>query len=513
MKKVYFLIAIKFALVLSNCFFSLESKAQYIPYYRYGEPGQLDYLPLLTGEDIFSTRIRSMDKNLAGIVSDTITDMLWNPARLPLKSFISCQIPNRLLTSLPGPFKSRWGILLEGSYNKSESEYSYPEPSGSYIYTDYLRSRNYNYSRNTYKGALLAAKQFRPNTTIGFRFDYSLKPYKNSEEYVYRYTRESTFNDRVSLSVRESVNEHIIADTVSSYSFSIGALSSIWNSDLEIILGFTSKKVASSLQDMYTNNDHDEYTYTYDSIIRIDTRNYEYERMSDKYDFLNPKIWTLDLRFSKSITPISTFRTVATIYRGSGDSERRRANQYYYYRDQYYSYTSSDTSYIRSDTSETYDEVEYILGGNARILGGFIASGQEFLLSPKISLGVGIKVLYERSEIRLEGTKYETEDTLSSQSAVAEMDIERRAYIYLPLGIEYKPIPEIALRAGFNIYGTYQFSEDQIDGESVGNKKVDGPSHNINIGAGFNWERFNFDVYARDISAIDRWDIEACYTF
>ena len=514
MKKIYFLSAIIITSGLSSYIYASDSKAIYVPLYdSYYITRHRDYISLLKPVDEFSMRIKSMDRNLIGIVSDTITDMLWNPARLPSKSFISCQVPHRLITSFPGPFGSRLGILLEGSYYKSESENRYTEPSGIHIYTDYLRSISDKYSRNTYKGALLGAKQVTPNTCVGLRFDYSFKPYKNSEKYVFRYIRERDFDSHTLLSIREDINEYTKSDTVSSYSFSIGTLSSIWNSDLEIILGFASKKVASPLQDMETNSDYDEYTETYDSIINVDIYNYENQWMLDEYDFLNTKLWTLGFRFSKKITPTSTFRTVATVYRGSGDSQRRRENQDYYYRYRYHSHTDPDTSYIRSDTSETYEEIESILEGDVSILGGFLVLGQEFNFSPKISLGVGIKVSYERSELRLEGTKYEIDDTLTSQSVIDEMDIEKRAYIYLPLGIEYRPIPEIALRAGFSIRGSYQFSEDKINGESTRTKYVNGPYYDISIGAGLNWKRLDFDIYARDISAIRLWDIEVGYSF
>jgi len=514
MKKIYFLSAIIITSWLSSYIYASELNVIFVTLYDgYYKTKQRDYISLLKFEDEFSIRIKSMDRNLVGIVSDTITDMFWNPARLPSKSFISYQIPNRLITSFPGPFGSRWGILLEGSYSKSESENRYTEPSDIYIYTDYLRSRSGSYFRNRYKGALLGAKQITPNTCVGLRLDYSLKPYKESEKRVFRYTRERDFDSRTLLSIREDVDEYTRADTVSSYSFSIGTLSSIWNSDLEIILGFVSKKVAIPLQDMETNSNYNEATEIYDSIIDVDIYNNEYQWMLDEYDFLNPKLWTLGFRFSKKITPTSTFRTVATVYRGSGDSQRRRDNQDYYYRYRYHSHTDPDTSYIRSDTSETYEEIESILEGDVSILGGFLVLGQEFNFSPKISLGVGIKVSYERSELRLEGTKYEIDDTLTSQSVIDEMDIEKRAYIYLPLGIEYKPIPEIVLRAGFSIHGSYQFSEDKINGESFKSKYVKGPFYDISIGAGLNWKQLDFNIYARDISAIRLWDIEVGYSF
>ncbi len=517
MKKIYILITVNFALGLGGHIGAFDLRANsVILYYSYDKTFPLDYVSSLITEDVFSIRIKSMDRNLAGIVSDTIADMFWNPARLPLKSFISYRIPNRLITSFPGPFGSRGGILLEGSYNTSESEYIYPVPSDSYIYTDYLRNRSYSYSRNTYNGALLGAKQITPNTSIGFRFDYLLQPYNNNRNDVLRYTRERVpDNNYKYLYVRENVDEYTMGDTLSSCSFSIGTVSSIWNSDIEIVLGFANNKTAGSIQDTLADIYHDERTYTSDndSVIAIDIYNGEEKQMLDQYDFFNPKFWTLGFRFSKGVTPTSTFRTVATIYRGAGDSERRREDRDYYCRDNYYSYTNPDTSYFRSDTSEAENGVEYILEGDTRVLGGFLSSGQEFNFSPKISLGVGIKVSYEKSEIRLEGTKYETEDTLTSQSFTDEVGIERKAYIYFPLGMEYKPIPEIALRAGFRIHGSYEFSEDKTNGKTFRSKYLNGPSYDINIGAGLNWERFNFDIYTQNISAIESWDIEGCYNF
>jgi len=514
MKKIYFKIAILIILGLSSYIYASELNVIFVTFYDgYYKTKHRDYISILKPEDEFSMRIKSMDRNLIGIVSDTLTDMLWNPARLPSKSFIICQIPDKLITSLPGPFGSRWGLLLEGSYYKSESENRDTEPSDIYIYTDYLKSISSKYSRNTYKGALLGAKQVTPNTSIGLRLNYSLKPYKSSGERVFRYTRERDYGSRELLSIREDVDKYTKADTISSYSFSIGTMSSIWDSELEIILGFASKKVTSPLQDMETNSDYDEATGTYDSIIYVDIHHNESQWISNEYDFLNPKIWTLGFRFSRKLTSTSTFRTVATIYRGSGDAKRRRENQDYCYRYQYYRYTDPDSSYIRGDTTETSEEVESILEGDASILGGFLALGQEYNFSPKITLGVGIKVLYERSELRLEGTKYEVDDTLTSQSDIDEISIERRTYIHLPLGIEYKPIPEIALRTGFSIHGSYQFAEDKINRESTRTKYVNGPYYNISIGVGLNWKRLNFDIYARDISAIKLWDIEVGYSF
>ncbi|OYD15224.1 hypothetical protein CH333_06135 [candidate division WOR-3 bacterium JGI_Cruoil_03_44_89] len=476
------------------------------------------YIPPPKTDDEISMRIRGIGRYLAGIVSDTITDMLWNPARLPSKSFISLRVPNRIITSLPGPLKTRWGILLEGSYHKSENEHrdtepSYHYPYWDYHYTDYLSSGSRYHSNKTYKGALLGSKQVTPNTCIGLRLDYHLNPHKSSGERIYRYTRESKYDGHERLNIRDYIDEHNSADTTSSYSFCIGTLSSIWKSDLEIVLGYKQQKETGKFLNSGTHTNHEEYTSTHDSTTHIDIHNDESEGLANEYDFLNPKIWSLGLRLSRDITPTSTFRTIAVLYSGCGDAQREEKNLDYDYHDYHYSHSDPETSYVYGDTTELYQEDETILDGDASILGGFLALGQEFSVSPQLSAGVGIRISYERSEVKLEGTRDEVYDTLTSHSMLKEKDIVRRTYIYLPVGIEYKPIPEIALRFGVDIYGFYHFSEKNANGWYNRSEYTDGPNYDLSFGAGYKWRRFKFDIYTMDIAAVRSWDIEMGYSF
>lgn len=465
--------------------------------------------------DEISLRIRAVNSHLAGIISDTITDMLWNPARLPSKSFVSFYVPNRIVTSLPGPLKTRWGILLEGSYRESENEYRETKPFyyWDYHYTDYLSSSSSCYSSNTYRGVLLGSKQVNPNTSIGLRLDYSLRPYKSSSNRIYRHTRERNYDSYEWLDSRDDTGERNSADTTSSYSLTIGTLSSIWKSDLEIVLRYRNQKEIGHFLDSRGDSRYEEYTRTSDSTTHTNIHNSKFERLADEYNHLNPQIWSLGLRLSRDITPASTFRTIATFYKGHGDAQRERKNMGYYYRDSYYSYSDPDTSYARGDTSESYREDESVLDGDADILGGFLALGQEFTISPQLSGGIGIRISYERSKVNFEGSKDEVYDTSTSHSMVEEIDIERRTYIYLPMGVEYRPIPEFAIRGGVNLCGSYRFSEESTNGEYNRLKYTKGPDYDLSFGIGYNWRRFKFDIYTMDIAALWSWNIEVGYSF
>ncbi|MCK4330131.1 hypothetical protein KAX02_09840 [candidate division WOR-3 bacterium] len=465
--------------------------------------------------DEISLRIRGINKHLAGIVSDTITDMLWNPARLPSKSFISFRVPNRIVTSLPGPLKTRLGILLEGSYSESENKYREKEPSyyyWDYHYTDYLNSHSSSHSGNTYKGVLLGSKQVNPNTCIGLRLDYSLKPNTSSDDWIYRYTRERNYDSYERLDSRDDIREYNGADTTSSWSLGIGILSSIRKSDVEIVLMYRNQKELGHFLDSRRENGYGEYIRTYDSTTYTDIHNFESERLAEEYDFLNPQIWSLGMRLSRDITPTSTFRTIATLYKGYGDAQRERKNLRYYYEDRYYSYSDPDTFYAHGDTSESYQEDESVLEGDANILGGLLALGQEFSVSPKLSGGVGIRISYEKSEVKLTGTRDEVYDTLTSHSAIEEKSIGRKTYVYLPMGIEYRPIPEIAVRFGISIYGFHHLLEENTSEGYSKSKYTNGPYYNISFGAGYNWKRFKFDIYTMDVAAIKSWEIELCYS-
>jgi len=470
---------------------------------------------LYSGNDEISLRIRSIDSHLAGIVSDTITDMLWNPARMPSKSFISFQVPNRIITLLPGPMKTRWGILLEGSYQESESEHRETGPSHyRYYYTDYLSSISSSYSRKTYKGALLGSKQATPNTCIGLRLDYQLKPYKNSGDRLYRstYYYESNYDSHHQLEIRDAVREYNSADTTSFYSLSVGTHSSIWKSNLEIVLKYGKQKEASHFLDNWRDIRYAKYIRTYDSTTYIDIYNNESEELSDEYNFLNPKIWSLGFRLSRDITPASTFRTIALFYTGWGDAHRKRGNLGYNYRDRYHSYSDPDTFYAYIDTIESYHEDEATLDGDANILGGFLAIGLEFNVSPQFTGGTGIRISYKRNEVKLEGAKKEVNDTLTSHSIVEEKEIKRIAYVYLPLGIEYRPIPEFAIRGGVNLYGFYHFSEENLNGRYNKSKNFSGPNYTLSFGVGYTWRRLKFDIHTMDIAAVKSWNIEVAYS-
>ena len=509
-KKIFIFVFLGTFLLISSPIFSSKLYVKYYVSYDMYYPK-----PYPNNEEI-SLRIRGINRYLAGIVSDTITDMLWNPARLPSVSFVSFQFPNRIITSLPGPLKTRWGILLEGNYYESENVYREKEPPyyyWDYHYTDYLNSHSSSYSGNTYKGVLLGSKQVNPNTCIGLRLDYCLMPYKNSDDWIYRYNRERNYDSYERLDSRDDIREYNGADTTSSWSLGIGILSSIRKSDVEIVLMYRNQKELGHFLDSRRENGYGEYIRTYDSTTYTDIHNFESERLAEEYDFLNPQIWSLGMRLSRDITPTSTFRTIATLYKGYGDAQRERKNLRYYYEDRYYSYSDPDTFYAHGDTSESYQEDESVLEGDANILGGLLALGQEFSVSPKLSGGVGIRISYEKSEVKLTGTRDEVYDTLTSHSAIEEKSIGRKTYVYLPMGIEYRPIPEIAVRFGISIYGFHHLLEENTSEGYSKSKYTNGPNYNISFGAGYNRKRFRFDIYTMDITAIKSWDIELAYIF
>jgi hypothetical protein len=168
---------------------------------------------------------------------------------------------------------------------------------------------------------------------------------------------------------------------------------------------------------------------------------------------------------------------------------------------------------VYTDTIELYHEEEATLNGDANILGGLFALGQEFNVSSKFSGGVGIRISYKRNEVKLEGTKDEVDDTLTSHSMVEEEEIERRTYVYLPLGIEYRPIPEFAIRGGVSLYGFYHFSEENLNGRYNRSERYSGPNYSLSFGAGYNWRRFKFDIYTMHVAEVKSWDIELGYCF
>lgn len=510
MKKILFFVLLGIVMLISPSSFASDVFVSYeslsLPKRVYPEP--------YTKSSEISMRIRGIGAHLSGIVSDTLTDMLWNPSRLPSVSFISFRVPNRIVASLPGPLETRLGILLEGNYSISESKYSDTvPPDHDLYYTDYLRRESRCSSSKKYKGALIGAKQVAPETFIGLRLDYYLEPKESNGDMVYLYAFERLYDSSEDLRNRDDVGEHNSADTTSSYSFSIGLLSSILDSDLEVVLRFREQKEESHFLNWRKGFEHREYTTTYDSIIHVNIDNYESEMLENKYDLVDPETWNLGARLSKDVTDVLTFRSIATFYRVYGDIQSNGENLSYFYGDYYYSYSDPDTFYAYGDTIELYEEGIASLEGEASILGGSLTFGFEFNLSSQLSGGAGIGFSYERDEVELEGSRDETNDTLTSHFTVEEKDIESNAYIYVPIGIEYRPVPEVALRTGLNLYGSYYFLEENIDGKYYMSKSTSGPYYDLSFGAGYNWRHFHFDIYTKDITEVWSWDIELAYIF
>ncbi|MCK4351883.1 hypothetical protein KAW65_00565 [candidate division WOR-3 bacterium] len=461
-----------------------------------------------------SLRIASMGKQLSGIVADPVTDMLWNPARLSPESFLLFQLPNKLFTTFPGPKNTRWGLFLKGDYSSSTSESEdtgLPNPD----YTSYINRSKSENSSKIYKGILLGSSKVSSNTCIGMRFKYESRPSQHISDYYHQSTYEYEYDDGSyrRLQTHESTNKNRRGNTFSSYSLRLGSFSELGNTDLEFFLKFDSQGDTSYNFSSYSSGNYREYERTYDSTTHINIDDDAYERLTDEGNGSKPRIFGCGIKLSRHFSPSSVLRAIGTFHIGSGNAKVDRRDRNYYLHEYSHSYSSPDTSYIIADTSESIDEEQDLLDGSERLIEGSFILGQELLITPQLLVGVGAKVYYYNSELRVEGTRDEIEDTSSSHTNIKEKDIHTDIDIYLPLGIEYKPIKPFSIRFGVTIYGKYDFSDRKTDGHYHSSKSTSGPDYTLNFGLGYNWRRFNISIYTYDITNIYSWNTEASYDF
>ncbi|MCK4321755.1 hypothetical protein KAX08_04475 [candidate division WOR-3 bacterium] len=481
MKKIYFL----FAVVLS-----LFAKDGYI----------IEY----------SHRIVAMDRDLSLIVKDSLTDMLYNPANLMVRNLLFLRYPYRIGVVSPFPFKMRFGAFLEGFYNKISSSENQSSSSRLY-YDEFFSKRTYIEERKdeNYKGVFLMAKDISPSTSLGIRYTYAINNFikeREIEDTIYYEDNE----DNLRIIKREGYDLYRdnIEDKISSHTIVLGVHTVFSNEiNLECLLGF--KKEEEHF--IYENLDKDFYLYEDWRIYDGDSSYYKRRNVRDNFIDESvssiPIIGNFGIRLFKESEKIRRV-AVCSFSWGEGDEERERSKDRYRL-DERYNSRWNDTTYSSGDTLT--DSIYNLLSvkGDRNIFAISSALGEERKILPNLMVGYGIRLFYIRDESQLEGEKIE-EDTTSIKVTY----IDREAKVSFPIGFEYKPIKEIAIRIGGSIYGVYDFYKEKVGENYESRERIRGPYYRINSGLGFNIkDKLIIDVLAGDLTNIKNWKVELIYNF
>ncbi|MDD2889130.1 MAG: hypothetical protein PHE49_00635 [bacterium] len=363
-------------------------------------------------------------EELNGIVEDKESDILRNPANLNKlnKVQISSSFENYLTRPvfsilLPKKIKSiiGVGIIAEGYKwdNFDTCHYKY-ENGGYYNYEDY------NYG-DSYSGTFIGCLSVSKNIDFGGSYTYgtSYSSYNINNENLYINSDTSVYQWDRNWQV-EGKNQGFIIGSI----FKINSTNSI-----ELVLNSISSN----------KNWNSRWKHKYEDSYY--TGDWESEHLTNKdIDSSNTNTINTMLVLKKVISPTTTFSVIGCVkketYKYQDAEETSVAFQEIYNEELFdSSITNRDTTYHNSN------DVDVSIG-----------IGEEIKPSPKATIGIGAKWIYETySSERISHThRYgivDSTDFVDSSFSVYNYD-DTYWYILGVVGAEYKLIPQFALRGG-----------------------------------------------------------------
>lgn len=458
----------------------------------------------------FSNRIRALDEDLRLIVKDDLTDMLYNPSYVMKRNLLYLRYPYRIGVISPFPLNIRFGAFIDGSFSKNSGSERQISNSSQY-YEEYFYNRISSYERKyeDYKGILIMSKDISINTSLGIKYTYEFNNYRLESESEYtRYLKYFDDNLLIREEDRYGLNKRKSKDRISSHRIALGT-HTVFGDKLNLDCLLELKKEDDKILDESESDDlsDNERWYISDGDSSYYRRREIRDNFGKEYIISTPIVGNFGLRLSKEGKDIRRVG-VCSFFWGKGDEERDIVEDSYFL-SEYYDFFWDDTTYSRGDTLT--DSIYNLLSvkGDRNIFAIMSALGEERKILPNLMLGYGIRLFYIRDESQLEGEKIEVDTT-----SIKVNYIDREAKVSFPIGFEYKPIKEIAIRVGGSIYGLYDFYNERIGDEYNRREIISGPYFRINSGLGFNIkDKFIIDVLARDLTNIGNWKVELRYNF
>jgi len=458
----------------------------------------------------FSNRIGALDEDLRLIVKDELTDMLYNPANVTKKNLLFLRYPYRIGVISPLPFDIRFGAFIDGFFIKnSSSKREISEPHKYYEEYSYNRIGSYERKDEDYKGILIMSKDISINTSFGIKYTYEFSNYRHESENEYtKYLKDIDDNLFIREGDEYGLRKDKFKDKISSHRIALGT-HTVSGDKINLDCIIELKKEDDKNLDEYDSevlSDYEQWFFSdEDSSYR---RNRHIRDNFGKESIIStPIVGNFGIRLSKEGKDIRRVG-VCSFFWGKGDEERDNIEDRYSLNEFYGSYWNN-TTYSRGDTLTDSIYNSLSVKGDRNIFAIMSALGEERKILPNLMLGYGVRLFYIKDESQLEGEKIE-EDTTSIKVTY----IDREAKVSFPIGFEYKPIKEIAIRVGGSIYGLYDFYNERIGDGYNRREIISGPYFRSNSGLGFNIkDKFIIDVLARDLKNIKNWKVELIYNF
>jgi len=457
----------------------------------------------------FSNRIGALDEDLRLIVKDDLTDMLYNPANVMKKNLLFLRYPYRIGVIFPFPLNMRFGAFIDGNVRKSTE--SNKEVINTYPYYDefsYNRINNYEQNNEYYKGILMISKDLSKNISFGINYTYELSKYNREG----RSEKTRYLKDIYDLDIREA-NEYSISDVefkdiISSHRITLGTHFLFGNKiNLDCLIGLKIEDDEILDESEVNSISESEHWFFSDGDSSYSKSRLFRDNFIKESIISTPILGNFGIRFSKDGKDVRRVGVCSFLW-GTGDGERKNIEDRYFL-DEFYRYHRNDTTYSYGDTLTDSIYNSLSVKGDKNIFAISSAVGEERKILPNLIVGYGIRLSYIRNESQLEGAKIEVDTT-----SIKVTYIDRNTTVSFPIGFEYKPINEIAIRIGGSIYGLYDFYNEKVGDDYESWERISGPYFRINSGLGFNIkDKFVIDVLATDLTNVRNWKVELMYNF
>ncbi|MCK4306730.1 hypothetical protein KAW50_00730 [candidate division WOR-3 bacterium] len=461
-------------------------------------------IPVPEAEIYPSLRMECLGRELTGIISDNLTDMLWNPARLPEKNGIAGEFPNRLVCVIPGPLGLRLGVC--GKIKTCGNE-SFRERTSSVYDDEYYSLDKEEWQQEQWRGALLISKKLSDKTTFGIKYKYDNSPYSMKDISV-RNSLDSTSNHYDyyrDIDIREHNYEY--KNSTLAHSITLGWFRNLGkSSSIELISDFQlndeSTNLYSEQEDFDSTVRISQYSPTSGHVSMSARTNNSFTK---EEAIVSPFSIGVGGKYSNKLSDMLTFHIAGMTYAGKGKAKSSALDSsFYFYRYDRYDYDGSDTTNYSSDTTISSDFSHDSLEGEATVVTGFLKAGGEINVTSDLVAGFGVCVSYEYLNLPMQGTLCgeELEESYSSKTI----------YIKVPFGMEYTIGKGLSFRLGLLATETYSSSILEEKGQKTETSSLCGPSFTKT--AGFGWKLFknlNIDVAATPLMNVYSWRIQVSY--
>jgi len=469
-----------------------------------------------------SNRVRALGEDFSGIISDLETDVLQNPslaALLESKSigitflpyYYSTFPPTLLTLLLPNFLVSKFALGFHNQFVYTKS--GYLETDANY-YNNFWSSQ---YSYISYQQIFFLAFTPSEHFSIAPFYIFTKSPYQeqNSGDWSQNYNNTNTYSSNSTSDYEDNILYH---------QFGIGTTFNCRASSFQITAAF--KKGDNKIKfDADANND---MFYTYSYLFEYDSSYdfYQYWRYDNETDTRNidktKKVneLNIDFRWQKEIDDDNTFNTLLRFTKSSanltgselGDSYETEIDSSLH-RWSNYPYPESTEVNVSTDIDGNKDSSH--ITGTTNSLNLTLGLGYETHLSRRLNGFIGVKSILgiaTDTSSKL-GVRITTIDTITDTTGISGSQLikSKSLSVAMPLGLEYKLLSSLSIRAGF----TPKFSYNQ-SGLTTHNQieNVKGfLLYSFGIGYIFR-DKFSIDTYNYgNLSSLSNWNIQFKYMF